>query len=41
VRFQQPNGQELTTKWRYGSESQGPPREFCQFVVAAVEITDP
>jgi hypothetical protein len=41
VGFQRADGQELTTEWRYGSESQGPPPEVCQFVVAAVEATDP
>jgi hypothetical protein len=41
VGFQRADGQELMTKWRYGSESQGPPPEVCQFVVDAVEATDP
>jgi len=27
--------------FRYGSESQGPPREIVQFVTVAVQITDP
>jgi hypothetical protein len=39
VGFRRANGEELMTKWRYGSESQGPPPEVCQFVVAAVEAT--
>jgi hypothetical protein len=41
VGFQKSGGQELITEWRYGSESQGPPPEVCEFVVAAVEATDP
>jgi hypothetical protein len=41
VGFQRADGQESMTRWRYGSESQGPPPEVCQFVVAAVEATDP
>src|SRR5262245_5010100 len=41
VGFQRADGKELMTNWRYGSESQGPPPEVCQFVVDAVEATDP
>jgi hypothetical protein len=41
VGFQKVDGQELMTSWRYGSESQGPPPVVCQFVVAAVEATEP
>jgi hypothetical protein len=41
VGFKQANGEELLTAWRYGSESQGPPPEVGQFVVAAVRATDP
>ncbi len=41
VGFQQAGGQELLTGWRYGSQSQGPPSEVCQFVTAAVEATNP
>jgi hypothetical protein len=41
VGFQRADGEELMTKWQYGSESQGPPPEVCQFVVAVVEATAP
>lgn len=41
VGFKRANGEEVMTDWRYGSESQGPPREVGQFVVAAVSATDP
>jgi hypothetical protein len=41
VGFQLEDGQELVTSWRYGSESTGPPREVGQFVIDAVQATDP
>jgi hypothetical protein len=41
VGFKLADGQELLTAWRYGSESQGPPPEVGQFVIAAVHATDP
>jgi hypothetical protein len=41
VGFQQADGQSLMTAWRYGSESQGPPPEVCEFVIAAVKATEP
>jgi hypothetical protein len=41
VGFQIADGQERITAWEYGSESQGPPPEVCDFVVAAVETTTP
>jgi hypothetical protein len=40
IGFQQADGQERVTGWRYGSQSQGPPPEVCQFVRDAVEATD-
>jgi hypothetical protein len=41
IGFKQGDDQELMSHWQYGSESQGPPPEICNFVVAAVEATDP
>lgn len=41
VGFKRASGEELLTLWRYGSESMGPPSEVGQFVVAAVQATDP
>jgi hypothetical protein len=41
VGFQNADGRERVTKWGYGSESQGPPPEVFEFVVAAVEATNP
>lgn len=41
VGFKRASGEELLTVWRYGSESQGPPPEVGQFVVATVRATDP
>jgi len=35
------DGTESGTAWRYGAESQGPPPEVAQFVIAAVGITNP
>jgi len=35
------NGEESATAWRYGAESQGPPPGVCQFVIAAVNATNP
>ena len=35
------DGREAASGWRYGSESQGPHPEVCDFVAAAVELTDP
>lgn len=34
-------GQESALRFRYGSESQGPPEDVCQFVMDAVSITEP
>ena len=34
-------GEESATAWRYGAESQGPPPEVGQFVIAAVNATNP
>jgi hypothetical protein len=34
-------GQEWTTRWQYGSESDGPPPEISLFMRRAVELTDP
>jgi hypothetical protein len=41
VGFQMAGGKALMSEWRYGSESLGPPPEVRDFVVAAVELTDP
>jgi hypothetical protein len=41
VGFQRAGGEECLTSWRYGSQSQGPPSEVAQFVLAAVRATDP
>ncbi len=41
VGFKKSDGQELMTVWQYGSESEGPPPEVCDFVVAAVKATTP
>jgi hypothetical protein len=35
------DGREATSAWRYGSESQGPHPEVRDFVVAAVQVTEP
>jgi hypothetical protein len=34
-------GQEWTTRWQYGSESEGPPPELCSFMRRAIDLTDP
>ena len=34
-------GEEKIMQWRYGAESQGPPPEVCQFVIAVVDTTEP
>jgi hypothetical protein len=41
IGFQKADGQETMTVWEYGSESQGPPPEVCDFVVDAAEATAP
>jgi hypothetical protein len=41
VGFRRASGAELMTAWRYGAESMGPPPEVKQFVVAALQATDP
>lgn len=35
------DGSEQTTAWEYGTDSQSPPLEVCDFVYAAVQKTDP
>lgn len=35
------DGEEKIMQWHYGSESQGPPPEVCNFVVAIVDATEP
>lgn len=32
-------GKSSSMQWNYGSESQGPPAEVCEFVRASVEVT--
>ncbi|MAT13902.1 MAG: hypothetical protein CMJ46_01375 [Planctomyces sp.] len=41
VGFRDASGKESICKFSYGSDSQGPPPEICDLVIAAVEITDP
>jgi hypothetical protein len=41
VLFKYADGREAATEWRYGSESQGPYPDVCEFVAAAVEATEP
>jgi hypothetical protein len=41
VGVRQSDGQELASVWAYGTESMGPPPEIREFVVAAIEITNP
>lgn len=40
VGFQTAEGEALTSRWEYGSESQGPPPDVCSLVIKAVEVTD-
>ena len=39
--FKHADGQENSFRFRYGSESQGPPSDICQFVIDAVRLTNP
>ena len=41
VGFMNGDGRESACMFEYGSESQGPPPELCDLVMAAVEITNP
>lgn len=41
VVFTYADGRDATTAWRYGSESQGPHPEVREFVMAAMEATEP
>lgn len=41
VGFRLAEGKETGLMFKYGSESQGPPGDVCDFVKAAVEITQP
>lgn len=41
VLFRTPDGEEGGLRFVYGSESQGPPGEICQFIREAVRLTDP
>ncbi|QDV51757.1 hypothetical protein [Gimesia fumaroli] len=41
VGFMNSDGEESACKFQYGSESQGPPPDLCNLVMAAIEITDP
>jgi hypothetical protein len=34
------DGRELASQWQYGTQSQGPPDEICQFVTAAIDVTN-
>ena len=35
------DGGQWTSRWRYGSQSKGPPQVVCDFVLDAVSSTDP
>ena len=41
IMFKHADGQENSFRFRYGSKSQGPPSDICQFVAEAVRLTDP
>lgn len=41
VGFRQLDGQETLMRWNYGSESYEPPPEVLEFVMSAVEMTNP
>lgn len=41
VGFRDPDGQESMMRWEYGSESYEPPPEVLEFVMSAVEATNP
>lgn len=41
VGFMNDQGEQSVCKFQYGSESQGPPNDLCDLVMAAIEITDP
>ena len=41
VGVRQSDGQEMASVWSYGTESMGPPPDVREFVVAAIEITNP
>jgi hypothetical protein len=41
VAFKGRDGEEAGFRFIYGSESQGPPGDICDFVTAAVRLTDP
>ena len=41
IMFQHADGQENAIRFRYGSESEGPPGDICHFVAEAVRLTDP
>lgn len=41
VGFRQLDGQESLMRWEYGSESYEPPPEVLEFVMSAVEVTNP
>lgn len=41
IGFMNADGKESGCTFEYGSESQGPPTDLCDLVMAAIEITDP
>ncbi|MCE9555711.1 MAG: hypothetical protein K8T91_20365 [Planctomycetes bacterium] len=41
VLFKATDGEDGGMQFEYGSESQGPPGDICQFVTEAVHLTDP
>jgi hypothetical protein len=41
IMFKDTEGQEGGFRFRYGSKSEGPPGDICQFVAEAVRLTDP
>ncbi|MBV9122099.1 MAG: hypothetical protein JO112_01905 [Planctomycetes bacterium] len=41
IGIRQANGKEMISRWEYGTLSQSPPPEICEFVLAAIKVTDP
>jgi hypothetical protein len=41
IGFRNAVGSESCSRWQYGTDSQGPPTEICDFVRSAVTVTDP
>jgi hypothetical protein len=41
IGFRMADGREVASHWEYGTQSQSPAPEVCDFVLAAIQITDP